>query len=730
MIIIVLFCISIVRGQSVGLVLSGGGAKGLSHIGVIKALEEYNIPIDYICGTSMGAIVGSLYAAGLTPDEMLQLVKSPEFESWYKGLQERGYASYFYRDEAVPSMFTFAIMRDKDTTPYKTNPFEPKERPKLKIDFPTSIVAPYPMDLALIEVFAPASIAAGDKFDSLMIPFFCVAADVINKKPLVMKKGNLGSAVRASMAYPFVFKPIIIDTLLLFDGGFYNNFPWDIMKMEYDPDYIIGAKCVVGNTPIGEDDIISYVENMLMSRTKYEIPTGMGVVIERKYPFGMMDFHKADEIVEMGYKNALLYIKEIKERVPRERPIGVVDSMRVAFKAKEKPLLFNPQIEIEGELDKRSKRFISSMIKSGSSGLMTYEDFKKAYYKIVATGRFKTLYPYYKIGDDSLLTLKLRATRAAAWNVSIGGNISSSSFNQGFVGATYSHLSERPWKIGAGINMGKYYKGGYLSWRHDVSVKPMAYYSLDLVAHQFDYDNVRQIEYYGSAEFVTPFIAHRNLFFKLGLTVGQERYKSDETINTHLTVLSPLAGIGRNTLDYPIYPTSGRSEYIMLRYNYGVEWPASIRHNKYLLNIRSEGYFDISSKFSLGYMADIVVSNKNNLGNELSTILYTPVFRPVPHSNTMIMARYRANSYVGVGFSPVILFSNSLFLHSNISWFQPCDDVIKFDNGALIANMAFVWQSPIGPISLATTYYEKGEERWYPQLNIGFLLFKKRALEF
>ena len=65
-------------GQSVGLVLSGGGAKGLSHVGVIKALEEYNIPIDYICGTSMGAIVGSLYAAGLTPDEMLALFKSRE----------------------------------------------------------------------------------------------------------------------------------------------------------------------------------------------------------------------------------------------------------------------------------------------------------------------------------------------------------------------------------------------------------------------------------------------------------------------------------------------------------------------------------------------------------------------------------------------------------------------------------------------------------------------------
>ena len=80
----------------VGLVLSGGGAKGLSHIGVIKALEENDIPIDYICGTSMGAIIGGLYAIGYSPDEMIELIKKPEFTAWSKGKAEIPYASYFY----------------------------------------------------------------------------------------------------------------------------------------------------------------------------------------------------------------------------------------------------------------------------------------------------------------------------------------------------------------------------------------------------------------------------------------------------------------------------------------------------------------------------------------------------------------------------------------------------------------------------------------------------------
>ena len=90
--------------QSVGVVLSGGGAKGLSHIGVLKALEENHIPIDYIAGTSMGAIVGGLYSIGLTTDEMLTLFRSKEFESWYNGKQEQGFATYFYRRETTAEM--------------------------------------------------------------------------------------------------------------------------------------------------------------------------------------------------------------------------------------------------------------------------------------------------------------------------------------------------------------------------------------------------------------------------------------------------------------------------------------------------------------------------------------------------------------------------------------------------------------------------------------------------
>src|SRR5574344_2725419 len=97
---------SLAQAQKVGLVLSGGGAKGLTHIGIIRALEENNIPIDYITGTSMGAIIGSLYAMGYSPDEMEELLRSPDFKRWYSGQVETKYEYYFKKNRPTPEFFS------------------------------------------------------------------------------------------------------------------------------------------------------------------------------------------------------------------------------------------------------------------------------------------------------------------------------------------------------------------------------------------------------------------------------------------------------------------------------------------------------------------------------------------------------------------------------------------------------------------------------------------------
>ena len=109
-----------IHAQKVGLVLSGGGAKGMTHIGIIRALEENNIPIDYIAGTSMGAIIGSLYAMGYSPDDMVELLKSEDFKRWYSGEVEEKYVYHFKKN--LPSrIFQYSFFIQRFTEEFKTS---------------------------------------------------------------------------------------------------------------------------------------------------------------------------------------------------------------------------------------------------------------------------------------------------------------------------------------------------------------------------------------------------------------------------------------------------------------------------------------------------------------------------------------------------------------------------------------------------------------------------------
>mgnify|MGYP001080524523 FL=1 len=175
-VIIALFlaAIQIVSAQKVGLVLSGGGAKGAAHIGVIKALEENNIPIDYITGTSIGAIIGSLYAMGYSPEEMLELMLSKEFSYWQTGTVEEQYTYYFKEPYPTPEFAHFSI--------------DMSDSLQIKASFlPQSLINPIQMNQAFMALFSQATAKAGWNFDNLFVPFRCVASDIYTKKPIIFK---------------------------------------------------------------------------------------------------------------------------------------------------------------------------------------------------------------------------------------------------------------------------------------------------------------------------------------------------------------------------------------------------------------------------------------------------------------------------------------------------------------------------------------------------------------
>ena len=146
-----------------------------------------------------------------------------------------------------------------------------------------------------------ATAACKGDFDKLFVPFRCIASDVYNKQQLIMRNGDLGDAVRASMSFPFMFKPIEINNVLAYDGGIYNNFPTDVMKEDFHPDIIIGSIVSTNPTKPKEDDLMSQIENMVMQKTDYSIPDSVGISMTFKYDnVNLMDFQRIDELHDIG----------------------------------------------------------------------------------------------------------------------------------------------------------------------------------------------------------------------------------------------------------------------------------------------------------------------------------------------------------------------------------------------------------------------------------------------
>jgi NTE family protein len=195
----------------VGLVLGGGGARGAAHIGVLKELERMRVPIHAIAGTSMGAIVGGLYASGMTPDELEELVNSLD---WADALRDR------------PSRQNKTFRRKQDDTDFPI-PFEvgvTMDGMKL----PRGLIQGQKLQLILREKLLP--VAGISHFDDLPTPFRAVASDIATGEEYVMSQGDLAVAVRASMSAPGVFAPVEIDGRMLVDGGLVGNVPVHVVR--------------------------------------------------------------------------------------------------------------------------------------------------------------------------------------------------------------------------------------------------------------------------------------------------------------------------------------------------------------------------------------------------------------------------------------------------------------------------------------------------------------------
>ena len=223
----------------IGLVLSGGGARGFAHIGVLKVLEENNVPIDYIVGTSMGSIIGGLYAIGLTPEEIEHGVNGIAWDKVFTDFANRDYKS-FRRKQDDFDFFNIHRVGITDDG----------------LQISPGLIEGQQVELALDRLAYPGFHI--NDYDKLRIPFRAIATDIATGEPLVIKSGNIARAMRASMSIPGALPPITIDGTLLVDGGIANNVPIDVVRD-------MGA------------DIVIVVDVSAPLSTKEEIKSGIDV---------------------------------------------------------------------------------------------------------------------------------------------------------------------------------------------------------------------------------------------------------------------------------------------------------------------------------------------------------------------------------------------------------------------------------------------------------------------
>ena len=237
----------------VGLVLSGGGAKGAAHIGVLKYIEEAGIPIDYIAGTSMGSIIGGMYALGYKSDEILDIISHVDWDRLISDNVDRQKISYSRKRENSTQLLTipFSITTDKEEL--QTRSF--------KNSLPTGIVS----GDNLLNLFNSLSVGYSDPiaFDELPIPFICIATNMMNGEADVLNKGVFSKSLRASMAIPILFDPIKLDNTLYADGGLVSNFPAEQCRA-MGADYIIGVSMSPGleSDPQNLSSIFSQVKQL------------------------------------------------------------------------------------------------------------------------------------------------------------------------------------------------------------------------------------------------------------------------------------------------------------------------------------------------------------------------------------------------------------------------------------------------------------------------------------
>lgn len=747
------FITSSLFSQKVGLVLSGGGASGLAHIGVLKALEENKIHVDYITGTSSGALIGSLYAIGYSPKQIEDLITSDQFLNWANGNIETKYDYFFKKQDKDASWIQFKVAID--TT--------------IETSLPTNIINSAPVDFGLMEVFATSIAKANYNFDSLLIPFRCVASDIDKKEAVVFNKGDLGEAVRASMSYPFYLKPLQVNGRLLFDGGLYNNFPSDIMMADFNPDFVIGCN-VSDNAPApNADNVLSQIRSMMTNKTNYNLGCENGVLIKPQTNVGLFDFESAQESIDSGYASTMRQMEQIKKYVNSDQQFSTFSEKRKNYTSVNSTMYFD-KIIVDGVSSKQAQYISKSIL--GKKEPLTLPELKQEYYKLLSDDKIKNLFPKAVLNkSNGLYDLKLNAQKEKQFMLAVGGNFSNRPISTGFIGVQYNYLGKSALGIYANTYFGRLYSSAKVKSRWDVPAKlpffiqPMVTYNRwdYFKSQEFFFEDVKpsyliQTEQYAELSAGTPAVLNGRISFGGAVSnILNEYYQTDKFLQQdtadrdEFKLMSAFIGYENNSLNRKMYANAGNYFSFKARYVSGSEinTPGSTGIDKLKtdfardwiqLKMMYEKYFFYRGTVKLGVQLEGVYSTQPHSVNYASTILAAPSFQPTQESKTLFLDEYRAHKYIAGGLKNIITIKKNIDLRLEAYIFLPYEAILKAPDlksfyGTPLAtkhyaaSVAAVYNSPVGPLSVSVNYYDREVAPVTFLFHFGYILFNKRSLE-
>jgi len=763
---LLVFTVTINHAQKVGLVLSGGGASGLAHIGVIKALEENNIPIDYITGTSMGAFIGAMYAAGYSPEEMEKIATSPDFQRIATGAIDSKFMYFFKQQMPEASWITFRFTLDTS----------------IITSIPTHLVSPIPIDFALLKYFTGASSAAGNSFNNLFVPFRCVAADIVEKKPHIFDSGNLGEAVRASISYPFYLKPLIIDGRMLFDGGLYNNFPTDIMQDNFHPDLILGSNVSGNIAPPTDDNILSEIKNMLMTKTNYMLDSSKGTIIIPNVEAGILTADHPKALIDSGYNATMRKMPYLLKIISRRVNQTELAERRKAFKAKQHDLNFNG-LTMEG-LNSAQKRYIRSIL-FDKKGITSLNEMEKRYYKVATDPDIHSVYPLASQKDTSgYYNLDVVIKKEKHFSASFGGVISNRPISEGYVGAQYSYMGKEEMDILGNTYFGKLYTSALGTARIYFPTSLPFYIEPGIIYNRWDYFTssteffediqppyLTQNDEYGKFDIGVPLGMSTKLVAGASLTNIISRYylsktfaPTDTSDRTEFDAVTEYLKIETNTLNRKEYASAGTRIFLQAQYVNGKEYyyPGSKdiskqeiidNHEWAQLKFSFDNYYKQRGLLRLGiYLEGVYTYNLYPMNDPLqtyftnynATALMAPAFQPTPESQTLFLANYRAYNYLAGGPKLIVSFKPKIDLRFEGYIFLPYQSINDDPNTNMavydkplstkhyIGVASIVYNSPVGPMALSVNYYDGQSNNLQNSFSIlfhiGYIIFNPKSV--